>query len=64
MKGFIDYTGEHILLFAETERRIAEAHPEIDFDQVLAELKDPDEVLKSSYRGTSILYYRIKSMSH
>ena len=61
MKRFIDYTGEQILLSVETERHIADAHPEIDFDQVLAALKDPDEVRKSSYRATSILYYRIKA---
>jgi hypothetical protein len=38
-----------------------EAHPEIDFEQVAGALKDPDEVRRSSYRATSILYYRLKA---
>lgn len=61
MKRFVDYAGEQIVLSAESERHIAEAHPEIDFNQVRSTLKDPDEVRRSSYRATSILYYRVKS---
>jgi len=61
MKRFVDYSGQQILLSLESERHIAEAHPEIDFDHLRSALRDPDEVRKSSYRATSVLYYRIKA---
>ena len=62
MKRFVDYAGEPVLLSLESERHIAEVHPEIDLEQLRLALKDPNEVRKSSYRATSVLYYRIKTV--
>ncbi len=60
MKRFVDYSGDTILLSSETEKHIMDAHPEIDLAQIAQTLKDPDEVRQSSYKSTSVLYYRFK----
>ena len=61
MRQFIDYIGSNIRLSAESERHIAITHPEIDFAQIRVALNDPDEVRQSSYRNTTVLFYRVKS---
>jgi hypothetical protein len=61
MKKFVDYNGAEVLLSKETKTHICLVHSEIDFDQIRSALSDPDEVRKSSYRSSSVLYYRIKS---
>ena len=61
MKRFVDYTGTQIILSEEAERHIAVVHSEIDFTHIRMALSDPDEVRKSSYRASSILYYRLKA---
>jgi hypothetical protein len=61
LKRIVDYSGTQILLSAESERHIAAVHPEIDFDHIRKALENPDEVRMSSYRSTSVLYYRAKA---
>ena len=61
MKRFDDYAGSKVLLSSDSEKHIAASHPEIDLAQIRSCLQDPDEVRKSSYRNTTVLYYRIKA---
>ncbi len=61
MRKFVDYNAAQILLSKETEQHIRLVHSEIDFEQIRSALSDPDEVRKSSYHSSSVLYYRVKS---
>ncbi len=61
MRRFVDYNREQIVLAEDAERHIALIHPEVDIEQIRLALFDPDEVRKSSYKLTSVLYYRLKA---
>jgi hypothetical protein len=61
MKRFTDYLGAVVLLSSETEQHITDAHPEVHVDQIRQSLGNPDEVRRSSYKGTTSLYYRLRS---
>ncbi len=61
MKLLVDYKGDFISFSKGSELHIAECHPEITLAYIRIALKDPDEIRISSYRNSSILYYRKKS---
>lgn len=60
MKRSPDFAGNQILLSTDSEQHIAESHPEIGLLEIRGALKYPEEVRRSSYRETTLLYYRIK----
>lgn len=60
VRHFTDFYGDTIFLSKETETHIAKAHPEIDIRQIAITLKDPDELRQSTYKSTSVLFYRLK----
>jgi len=60
MRRFVDYLNSVVLLSADTEQHIAEAHPEVTLDQIRQSLGNPDEVRRSSYKTTTTLYYQIR----
>jgi hypothetical protein len=61
VKRFVDFAGKLVLLSTDSEKHIAQSHPEIRLDELRRALVDPDEVRRSTYRDTTVLYYRIKA---
>jgi len=58
MKKLSEFSGKIILLSSETEAHIAEEHHEISLKNIRDTLLFPDEVRRSSYKNSSLLYYR------
>ncbi len=60
MKRFIDHAGKIIFLSKGAEEHIVDFHAEISIEQIRLTLEDPDEIRESSYKSSSILYYRVR----
>ena len=60
MKRFVDHSGKNILLSKNAEEHIHDFHPEITLEQIKLTLVDPDEIRSSSYKSSTVLYYRIR----
>ena len=61
MRHFVDYMGAQVFLSNETEKHIALMHSEVEIENIRVALANPDEVRRSSYRSSSVLYYRAKA---